>query len=259
MSFLRNYLSVQVKAGELLFYKGAKEKTVVTIVLSNDWSNQLESEMAAPYMQELLCLLEHKYSTMNIYPSKGDILKALHYTPYEQTKVVILGQDPYHGPRQAQGLSFSVMPGVKVPPSLQNIYKELEADLGCPIPDHGSLEAWAKQGVLLLNTVLTVEEGNPNSHQGIGWERFTDSIIEALNNRERPIVFILWGKHAQKKAANINVDKHHIIVSPHPSPFAARKGFFGSKPFSRANTFLESVGSTAIDWRIPLLSELRDS
>ncbi|RCW46585.1 uracil-DNA glycosylase [Paenibacillus prosopidis] len=228
----------------------------MTIALSNDWSIQLESEMSAPYMRELLSLLEHKYNTMNVYPSKGDILKALHYTSYEQTKVVILGQDPYHGPRQAQGLSFSVMPGEKVPPSLQNIYKELEADLGCPIPDHGSLEAWAKQGVLLLNTVLTVEEGNPNSHQGMGWERFTDSIIEALNKRERPIVFILWGKHAQKKAANIDGDKHHIIVSPHPSPFAARKGFFGSKPFSRANSFLESMGAAAIDWRIPLLSEL---
>lgn len=228
----------------------------MSMLLSNDWSDRLESELKAPYINELLSLLAQKYSTETVYPKQEDIFNALHYTPYEQTKVVILGQDPYHGPAQAQGLSFSVQPGVKIPPSLKNIYKELEADIGCEIPDHGSLESWAKQGVLLLNTVLTVEQGHPNSHQGMGWEKFTDSIIEALNQREQPVVFMLWGKHAQLKAAAIDADKHYLIVSPHPSPFAARKGFFGSKPFSRANAFLDSIGSAPIDWSLPTLSEL---
>lgn len=231
----------------------------MTITLSNDWSQRLERELAAPYMTHLLAQLEHKYNTMTVYPDKKNIFNALHYTPYERTKVVVLGQDPYHGPQQAQGLSFSVQPGLKVPPSLKNIYKELEADVGCQIPDHGSLVSWAQQGVLLLNTVLTVEEGHPNSHQGMGWERFTDSIIAALNARDKPVVFMLWGKHAQTKADCIDAEKHHIIVSPHPSPFAARKGFFGSKPFSRTNAFLESIGSESIDWRIPMLSELKNA
>ncbi|WP_424768339.1 uracil-DNA glycosylase [Paenibacillus sp. sgz302251] len=220
-------------------------------MLKNDWSQILNSELTAPYMYELLELLEHKYKTETVYPNKSDIFNALHYTPYEQTKVVILGQDPYHGPEQAHGLSFSVRPGLKLPPSLKNIYKELVEDTGCPVPDHGSLESWARQGVLLLNTVLTVEAGKPNSHQRMGWERFTDAIIDALNHRDRPVVFMLWGKHAEAKAASIDKGKHHLIVSPHPSPFAARKGFFGSKPFTRANTYLESMGIEPIDWRIP--------
>ncbi|WP_028611186.1 uracil-DNA glycosylase [Paenibacillus harenae] len=226
----------------------------MNIRLHNDWSERLGSELSAPYMKKLLAFIEKKYAAAAVYPSQEHIFNALHYTSYEQTKVVILGQDPYHGPGQAQGLSFSVQPGVKVPPSLQNIYKELEADIGCRVPDHGCLESWAAQGVLLLNTVLTVEEGNPNSHKGIGWERFTDAVIDALNKRKEPVVFILWGKHAQLKAVQIDGDKHHIIVSPHPSPFAARKGFFGSRPFSRTNAFLESTGRTPIDWAIPSLA-----
>ncbi|MBD2870087.1 uracil-DNA glycosylase [Paenibacillus arenilitoris] len=222
----------------------------MNITLSNDWSKVLESELAAPYMKELLGLIERKYDTATVYPGKEHIFNALHYTPFERTKVVILGQDPYHGPQQAHGLSFSVQRGVKVPPSLQNIYKELQADIGCPIPDHGSLEGWAKQGVLLLNTVLTVEEGSPNSHRGIGWERLTDAIIGALSARKQPVVFMLWGKNAEAKAAFIDADKHHLIVSAHPSPLAARKGFFGSRPFSRANAFLKDAGISPVDWSI---------
>lgn len=233
-----------------------KELRILTITLNNDWSEVLDSELTSNYMNELLATLDQRYTTTTVYPEKQNIFNALNYTSFEGTKVVVLGQDPYHGPQQAQGLSFSVQPSVKVPPSLKNIYKELESDVGITIPDHGSLVSWAKQGVLLLNAVLTVEEGNPNSHQGLGWERFTDTIIAALNDREKPVVFILWGKFAQAKAAHISPEKHHIIVSPHPSPFAARKGFFGSKPFSRTNTFLESIGSEPINWSIPSLTEL---
>lgn len=228
----------------------------MTIRLNNDWSQKLKDELQASYMVELLAKLDTLYKIKTVFPEQQNILNALNYTSYKQTKVVILGQDPYHGPKQAHGLSFSVQPGVKVPPSLKNIYKELETDIGAQIPDHGSLESWAGQGVLLLNTVLTVEEGNPNSHQGLGWERFTDSVIAMLNERERPVVFMLWGKHAEAKAGAIDTDKHLIITSPHPSPFAARRGFFGSRPFSRANAFLEKIGCEPIDWTIPMLSEL---
>ncbi|MDQ0059498.1 uracil-DNA glycosylase [Paenibacillus harenae] len=223
--------------------------------LNNDWSQQLEQELLKPYFQQMLAILDQKYNDGIVYPAKEYIFNALHYTPYKAVKVVILGQDPYHGEGQAHGLSFSVRQGVKTPPSLQNIYKELQSDIGCTIPDHGCLEHWAKQGVLLLNTVLTVEGGNPNSHQRIGWETFTDAVIDALNKRETPVVFILWGNHAQAKAANIRADKHYIIASSHPSPLAARRGFFGSKPFSRTNTFLASIGSAEIDWQIPSQAE----
>ncbi|MDQ8733537.1 uracil-DNA glycosylase [Paenibacillus sp. LHD-38] len=229
----------------------------MTIRLNNDWSQKLKDELQASYMVELLAKLDTLYKSKTVFPEQQNILNALNYTSYKQTKVVILGQDPYHGPQQAHGLSFSVQPGVKVPPSLKNIYKELETDIGAQIPDHGSLESWAGQGVLLLNTVLTVEEGSPNSHQGLGWERFTDSVIATLNERERPVVFMLWGKHAEAKAGAIDTDKHLIISSPHPSPFAARRGFFGSRPFSRANAFLEKIGCEPIDWAIPMLSELK--
>ncbi|CAM4292932.1 uracil-DNA glycosylase [Paenibacillus endophyticus] len=228
----------------------------MSIQLSNGWLQRLNGELGAPYMRELIDRLDDLYESTTVYPEKSAIFNALHITSYEQTKAVILGQDPYHGPQQAHGLSFSVQPGMKVPPSLKNIYKELESDLGVQAPDHGSLEAWARQGVLLLNTVLTVEAGKPNTHQGWGWEKFTDAVIDALNEREEPVVFILWGKNAEAKAAAINTEKHLIISSPHPSPFAARKGFFGSRPFSRANAFLESVGREPIDWSIPKLSEL---
>lgn len=219
--------------------------------IQNDWAERLHEEMQAPYMQELEFLLKEKYETFEIFPPRPDLFNALHYTSYEQTKIVILGQDPYHGAGQAHGLSFSVLPGIKAPPSLKNIFKELESDAGCTAPEHGCLEAWAKQGVLLLNTVLTVEAGKPNSHQGMGWERFTDRIIEELNKRQRPVVFLLWGKHAQAKTEMIDSDKHCVISSAHPSPFAARKGFFGSRPFTRANAFLAGIGSEPIDWQLP--------
>ncbi|MFD0711000.1 uracil-DNA glycosylase [Paenibacillus sp. GCM10027626] len=225
-------------------------------IFNNDWSEWLHEEMEQDYYRELRLLLAEQYRTKTIYPDMHHIFNALHYTSYADTRVVILGQDPYHGPRQAHGLSFSVQPGVKPPPSLQNIFKELKDDLGCAIPDHGYLLPWTKQGVLLLNNVLTVEAGQAASHQGIGWEKFTDAIVARLNEREKPIVFILWGRHAQEKAANINTDRHFIISSAHPSPFAAHRGFFGSKPFSRTNQFLKSIGSPEIDWSIPPLADL---
>ena len=217
----------------------------------NDWGVRLAEELVQPYMRELLEFLETQYDTMAVYPPKTDLFNALKLTSLEKAKVVILGQDPYHGAGQAHGLSFSVQRGVKVPPSLRNMYKELEDDLGVKQAGHGCLEAWAQQGVLLLNTVLTVKEGKPASHQGKGWELFTDRIISLLNEREKPLVFLLWGKHAQDKARDIDSRKHHVLSSPHPSPFAARRGFFGSKPFSRANAFLTAIGSGPIDWRLP--------
>ncbi|HZG14146.1 MAG TPA: uracil-DNA glycosylase [Candidatus Bathyarchaeia archaeon] len=222
-------------------------------ILKNDWASLLEAEFAQPYYIQLRQFLADEYQQRVIYPDKYDIFNALHLTTYEETKVVILGQDPYHGRGQAHGLSFSVKPGVAVPPSLQNIYKELHADLGCTIPNHGYLEKWAKQGVLLLNTVLTVQESTPNSHKGKGWEIFTDRVIEKLNQREEPVVFILWGKHAQEKGELITSPHHFIIRSPHPSPFSANRGFFGSRPFSRTNEFLRKIGREEIDWQIPSL------
>ncbi|NGQ93785.1 uracil-DNA glycosylase [Brevibacillus sp. SYP-B805] len=220
-------------------------------ILKNDWAPLLEEEFQKPYYLKLRQFLMHEYKTRVVYPDMYDIFNALHYTPYAGTRVLILGQDPYHGRGQAHGLSFSVKPGVAVPPSLQNIYKELQQDLGCPIPDHGYLVKWAEQGVLLLNTVLTVREGSPNSHKGMGWEIFTDRVIELLNQREEPVVFILWGRHAQEKGQLITAPHHHIIRSPHPSPFSANRGFFGSRPFSRANQFLRRIGREEIDWEIP--------
>jgi len=228
-------------------------------IFRNDWAVWLERELEQPYYQELRARLAREYKTKTVYPDMHDIFNALHYTSYEDTQVVIIGQDPYHGPRQAHGLSFSVQPGIKAPPSLQNIFKELQDDLGCPIPDHGCLVPWAKQGVMLLNNVLTVQAGLAASHQGMGWEKFTDAVIAALNERERPIVFILWGKHAMEKAAAIDRKRHFVITSPHPSPFAAHRGFFGSRPFSRANAFLREIGSREIDWCIPPLAELEAS
>ena len=179
-----------------------------------------------------------------------DIFNAFHFTAYSDTKVCIIGQDPYHGRGQAHGLSFSVKPEVAVPPSLQNIYKELHDDLGCSIPSHGYLKKWTDEGVLLLNAVLTVRAGQPASHRGMGWEQFTDHVIEMLNKREDPIVFILWGAFAQSKIPMITNPAHHIIKSPHPSPFSAARGFFGSRPFSKTNAFLESIGKKPVDWQI---------
>ncbi|MEF2247934.1 uracil-DNA glycosylase [Paenibacillus sp. IITD108] len=218
--------------------------------IEGDWRQILAEEQDKPYMAALTENLERSYEEKIIYPKKDHLFYALNLTAFAETKVVILGQDPYHGPGQAYGLSFSVMEGVKHPPSLRNIFKELASDIGCETPQNGCLDAWAKQGVLLLNTVLTVEDGQAGSHQGIGWEQFTNRIIELLNDREEPVVFVLWGKHAQEKKKMINANKHCIIESVHPSPLSAHRGFFGSKPFSKANQFLRQHGQTEIDWRL---------
>ncbi|GGE29102.1 uracil-DNA glycosylase [Pullulanibacillus camelliae] len=222
----------------------------MAVELKNDWNDMLKEEFQKDYYLSIREFLKQEYATQTVYPDMYNIFNALHYTAYEEVKAVILGQDPYHGPGQAHGLSFSVQKGVKQPPSLQNIFKELQEDLGYPMPPHGNLEKWTKEGVLLLNTVLTVRRGAPASHRGKGWERLTDKIIERLNMRERPVVFILWGRHAQEKEALIDTAKHFIIKSPHPSPFSANRGFFGSRPFSRTNAFLKSIGEQEIDWKI---------
>ncbi|MBE9912721.1 uracil-DNA glycosylase [Paenibacillus donghaensis] len=220
-------------------------------MFENDWDEQLQEEVAKPYFNDLRYALAREYKLHTVYPSKENLFQALKLTSYEHTKVVILGQDPYHGPGQAHGLSFSVQPGVRIPPSLINIYKELNSDLGLPVPNNGYLVHWAKQGVLLLNTVLTVREGQANSHKNLGWERFTDTVIEKLNERDKPIVFILWGSHAQKKGAFIDPKKHLVLKSVHPSPLSVHRGFFGSRPFSKTNDFLKSQHMEPIDWAIP--------
>jgi len=220
-------------------------------ILHNDWDGVVGEQFRLPYYLRLREFLKTEYRTRIVYPEPNDIFNALHRTPYAGVKAVILGQDPYHGPGQAHGLSFSVKPGVALPPSLQNIFKELRDDLGVPIPAHGHLTAWAERGVLLLNTVLTVREGEPNSHKGQGWETFTDAVVEALDRRDRPVAFVLWGSHAQAKGARIDATKHFVLRSPHPSPLSAHRGFFGSRPFSRINAWLESRGETPIDWRLP--------
>lgn len=219
-------------------------------MLQNDWAPLLEAEFIKPYYTSLQQKLASEYENRTVYPSVNDIYTALHLTPYSNVKVVILGQDPYHGPGQAHGLSFSVQTGISVPPSLLNIYKELHTDIGIPIPTHGHLARWAEQGVLLLNTVLTVRDGQPNSHKGIGWETFTDEVIDYLNRRQRPMAFVLWGNHAQTKQTRINAERHYIVKSPHPSPLSAHRGFFGSRPFSKINDFLRSIGEQPIDWSL---------
>lgn len=219
-------------------------------ILRNNWQDLLEGEFSKEYYHNLRRFLINEYKTKIIHPDAHDIFNALQYTDYKDVKVVIIGQDPYHGPDQAHGLSFSVKPGVKIPPSLMNIFKELRDDLGCYIPDNGHLKKWSDQGVLLLNTVLTVREGHANSHKGMGWELFTDRIISILDERKDPMVFILWGKNAQSKLGIINNPNHMIIKSAHPSPLSARNGFFNSRPFSRANNFLTGLGKQPIDWQI---------
>ena len=219
-------------------------------IFKNDWKEILSNEFDKDYYKDLRKFLVSEYKTKIIYPNMYDIFNALHYTAYKDVKVVILGQDPYHGPNQAHGLSFSVKPGVTPPPSLKNIYKELHTDLGCYIPNNGYLKKWADQGVLLLNTVLTVQAGNANSHKGKGWDIFTDKIISSLNERKDPIVFILWGNNAISKKKLITNKNHYIIQSVHPSPLSASRGFFGSKPFSKTNDFLKSIGKAPIDWQI---------
>lgn len=219
--------------------------------IENDWLPALKPEFAKQYYKELYDFVKEEYSSRTIFPPIDDIFNAFNFTPLSEVKVLLLGQDPYHGENQAHGLSFSVLPEQKdIPPSLQNIYKELKDDLGCEIPNNGYLKKWADQGVLLLNTVLTVRAHQANSHQGKGWEKFTNAVIQAVNEQDRPIVYLLWGKPAQSKASMLTNPKHLILKAPHPSPLSAFRGFFGCKHFSQANAFLEANGVAPIDWQI---------
>jgi uracil-DNA glycosylase len=218
--------------------------------INNDWLEAIGSEFRQPYYAKLYQFVKTEYGRATIYPNAEDIFNAFHFTPLSNVKVVILGQDPYHNDGQAHGLCFSVKPDIEIPPSLVNIYKELQEDLGCYIPNNGYLEKWARQGVLLLNTVLTVRAHQANSHQGMGWERFTDAVIQAVNAEDRPIVFLLWGRPAQMKRSMLNNPKHLILEAPHPSPLSAYRGFFGCKHFSRTNEFLQNNGIMPIDWQI---------
>lgn len=228
------------------------------ISINNEWNSIINKAADEPSFLNLRKFLIKEYKTETVYPPMNQIWTAFEWTPYEEVKVVILGQDPYHGFNQAHGLSFSVQPGIKTPPSLQNIYKELEADLGYLPVSHGYLKHWAQQGVLLLNTVLTVRQGEPNSHRKMGWEELTDAAIKSLNDLNHPVVFILWGRQAQQKKELIDLDRHYIIESSHPSPFSARYSFFGSRPFSRTNQLLRESGQKEIDWQLPPHVEMTD-
>ena len=219
-------------------------------MIGNNWDTILKEEFEKEYFKELMKFVSQEYKNKTIYPKQSDVFNAFRYTDFDNVKVVILGQDPYHGPNQAEGLSFSVSNDVLKPPSLKNIFKELESDLKRPCPEHNALKPWAKEGVLLLNAVLTVEEHNPTSHKDHGWETFTDDIIKIINNKKTPVVFILWGSYARNKKSLITNPIHYVIESPHPSPFSAYSGFFGSKPFSKTNNFLKSKGLKEINWRI---------
>ena len=219
-------------------------------MIGNTWDNLLKEEVNKDYFKTLINYINEEYKEKTIYPKKTEVFNAFKYTDYTNVKVVILGQDPYHGPNQAEGLSFSVSNEVIKPPSLKNIFKELESDLGIPFPEHNSLKPWAKEGVLLLNAVLTVEEHKPASHANKGWETFTDEIIKIINKKDEPVVFILWGNYAREKKKYITNPIHYIIESPHPSPFSARNGFFGSKPFSKTNDFLKRQGIKEINWNV---------
>ena len=218
--------------------------------ITNDWLVPLKPEFTKAYYRKLHQVIQEEYRSHKIFPPADDIFNAFHLTNFNDVKVVILGQDPYHNDGQAHGLCFSVKPEVEIPPSLVNIYKELKDDCGCSIPDNGYLIKWAKQGVLMLNTVLTVRAHQANSHRGFGWEQFTDAVIQLLNSQDRPIVFILWGAPAQKKKLMLDNPNHLILEAPHPSPLSAYRGFFGSKPFSKTNLFLEQNGILPIDWQI---------
>ncbi|WDU80067.1 uracil-DNA glycosylase [Lysinibacillus sp. G01H] len=219
-------------------------------VFPNDWQEVLKDELEKPYYQKLRQFVANEYSTQTIYPPMNDVMNAFYTTAYHDVKVIILGQDPYHGPNQAHGLSFSVKPGIPHPPSLRNMLQELQDDLGCPIPQNGTLTKWAEQGVMLLNTVLTVRAGQANSHKEQGWEQFTDAVIDLLAAREEPLIFVLWGKPAQRKKQLIRKYKipHVILEAPHPSPLSAYRGFFGSKPYSKINQQLVEWGKQPIDW-----------
>ena len=224
-------------------------KKVMKFQIEKSWEAYLGEEFKKPYMTDLLSFLEkEKAKGKKIYPDEENIFAAFNLTPFKEVKVVIIGQDPYHGENQAHGLSFSVKKGIKIPPSLVNIYKELQSDIGCDLPAHGNLECWAKQGVLLLNAVLTVEEGEAGSHHKKGWEKFTDKVIEVLNRERNNLVFILWGSPAQKKAEKVDSSRHCILKSVHPSPLSYYRGFLGSKPFSQANTYLKEHGIGEINW-----------
>ena len=220
-------------------------------MIQNDWLDAIKPEFAKPYYRDLYEFVKSEYSRVVVYPPADDIFNAFHFTPLSKVKVLILGQDPYHEEHQAHGLSFSVPPDQNdIPPSLQNIYKELNEDIRCKIPNNGYLKEWADQGVLMLNTVLTVRAHQANSHQGKGWEKFTDAVIQAVNNQDRPIVYMLWGKQAQSKIPMLTNPKHLILKAPHPSPLSAYRGFFGCKHFSKANKFLEENGVEPINWQI---------
>ncbi|OWP35748.1 uracil-DNA glycosylase [Limosilactobacillus fermentum] len=220
-------------------------------LINNDWWPVLKPQFETANYQQLHNFLVDEYGHQQIYPEMHHIFEAFNWTPFSKVKVVILGQDPYHGPGQAHGCSFSVLPGVAVPPSLQNIYKELQADLGCPPVKHGYLRSWAEQGVLLLNSVLTVRAGQAYSHQGHGWEQLTDAAIVALSKRPAPVVFILWGRAARDKKRLIDLKRNFVVESAHPSPLSAYRGFFGSRPFSKTNQFLEMTGQAPINWQLP--------
>lgn len=218
------------------------------VIFGNDWDAVLTEEFTKPYYAYLCEFLEKEYAEQTIYPQMDDLWMAFKWTPFNEVKAVILGQDPYHGPGQAHGLSFSVQPGVKIPPSLRNMFKELSSDIGCTIPASGTLTGWAQQGVLMLNTVLTVQQGQAHSHRKQGWEMFTDEVIRRLSERDKPIVFILWGRPAQEKKKLIDLSRHAVIESVHPSPLSASRGFLGSRPYSATNEILESWNEGAIDW-----------
>lgn len=219
-------------------------------MIGNNWDKLLETEFQKEYFKNLMTFVKDEYKHKTIYPKQSDVFNAFRYTDFNDVKVVILGQDPYHGPNQAEGLSFSVSNEVLKPPSLKNIFKELESDLGISFPKDNSLKPWAKEGVLLLNAVLTVEEHNPTSHKDHGWETFTDDVIKMINEKNTPVVFILWGSYARNKKSLITNPIHYVIESAHPSPFSAYNGFFGSKPFSKTNEFLKSKGLKEINWRV---------
>lgn len=221
---------------------------MVQVKIHPSWQEVLKDEFEKPYFENLTNFVKNEYATATIYPEPKNIFRAFELCPFENVKVVIIGQDPYHGPRQANGLCFSVSSGIALPPSLQNIYKEISADLNLPAPQSGNLDNWAKQGVLLLNATLTVKANQAGSHQHKGWEEFTDAVIKAVSDKKENIVFILWGKYAQDKGAIIDASKHHILKAPHPSPFSAHSGFFGCKHFSKTNEYLKSIGKEPINW-----------
>lgn len=217
-------------------------------IFQNDWQKVVGEEFEKPYYKGLRAFLKEQYANETVYPAKENIWTAFEHTPYSEVKVVILGQDPYHGPNQAHGLSFSVLPGVPLPPSLRNMMKELKEDLGCAVPKDGTLTKWADQGVMMLNTVLTVRKGEANSHRNQGWETFTDAVIHKLSERTEPVIFVLWGKPAQQKKRLIDLERHSVIEAPHPSPLSANRGFFGSRPYSKVNSLLQERGEEPIDF-----------